>query len=102
MDNVGTYWSYFEAASKRFGVNFEGTTDDIDEAIAALRQGKYVISSHGPGLFTRGGHFIVMAGIDPTGKVIVYDPNGYNNYIGTPFTRDQIAASGTNYWIFGE
>ncbi len=102
MPNVGTYWSYFEAACKQFGVGYEGQTDSIDTAIEALKKGKYVISSHGPGLFTRGGHFIVMSGIDYDGKIIVYDPNGYNNYKGTSFTRAQINASGTSYWIFDE
>ena len=99
---VGTMWSYFEDASSHFGVGFEGQTYEISEAVAALKKGKYVISSHGPGRFTRGGHFIVMAGVDTNGKIIVYDPNGGNHFVGTPFTAAEIDESATSFWIFGK
>lgn len=102
LDNVGTYWSYFGAAASRFGTTLEKDVDGSDTAtvITALKQGKYVISSQGYGRFTRGGHFIVLAGITASGKVIVYDPNGYNNYIGTAFSMSEVAEAGTHYWIF--
>ena len=99
--DVGTMWSYFEAASKRFGVPYGGQTYSQEEAIAAMKKGKYVISSHGPGRFTRGGHFIVLAGIDSNGKIIVFDPNGGNHFVGVSFTAAEIAESATSYWIFG-
>ena len=102
MPNVGTYWSYFEAASNHFGVKLEGDSENIDDAIAALKKGKYVISSHKAGRFTTVGHFIVLAGLDANGKIIVYDPNGGNHFVGVSFTRDEINESGTHYWYFDE
>ena len=102
VENVGTMWSYFEDASAHFGVGFEGQTYDIDDAVAALKKGKYVISSHGPGRFTRGGHFIVMSGVDANGKIVVYDPNGGNHFVGTSFTAAEINESATSFWIFGK
>ena len=98
---IGTMWSYFEAAGAHFGIGFEGQTYDIDEAVAALKKGKYVISSHCPGRFTKGGTFIVMAGVDANDNIIVCDPNGDNHFVGTPFTAAEINESATSFWIFG-
>ncbi|MBQ3264804.1 MAG: C39 family peptidase [Ruminococcus sp.] len=102
VDNVGTRWDYFAAASKRFGVTMEKQLDktQTDAVVTALRQGKYVISAQSAGRFTRSGHFIVLAGLTSDGKIIVYDPNGGNHYVGTAFALSEITASGTQYWIF--
>ena len=102
MMGVGTYWSYFPAAADHFGIDLEQQLGayETNAVISALRQGKYVISAQKPGIFTRAGHFIVLAGITSSGRIIVYDPNGGNNYIGTTFTMSEISASGTQYWVF--
>ena len=102
MMGVGTYWSYFDAASDHFGITMERQlgANDTSAVISALRQGKYVISAQSAGIFTRGGHFIVLAGVTSSGRIIVYDPNGGNHYVGESFTMSQISASGTQYWVF--
>ena len=103
MMGVGTYWSYFEAAADHFGgIKMEQQLgkNEFSSVVAALKKGKYVISAQSAGIFTRGGHFIVLAGITSSGKIIVYDPNGGNHYIGTSFDQSQITASGTQYWVF--
>lgn len=102
MLGVGTYWSYFSAAADHFGIEMEQQLGGYDTAsvLSALRNGKYVISAQSYGRFTRGGHFIVLAGLTSSGKVIVYDPNGANNYVGTAFWMSEIAESGTQYWVF--
>ena len=102
MMGVGTYWSYFSAASDHFGITMERQlgSNETNAVISALKQGKYVISAQDTGIFTRGGHFIVLAGITSSGRIIVYDPNGWNGYIGTTFTMSEISASGTQYWVF--
>ena len=105
VGNSGTSWSYYEAAVKHFklGVTVKQTAN-INDAITALKNGKYVISSQGPGLFTKGGHFIVLAGIDSNGKITVKDPNknnavtkGYNN---RTFTSSEINQAAKQFWIF--
>ena len=104
MMGVGTYWSYFSAAADHFGISMEQQLGgyDTDSVVYALRRGKYVISAQSAGRFTRGGHFIVLAGITSSGRIIVYDPNGANHYVGTTFTMSEIAASGTQYWVFDD
>ena len=104
VDNVGTRWDYFDAAAKRFGIKMEKQLgkSEINSVIAELKKGKYVISAQSAGRFTRGGHFIVLAGVTSAGKIIVYDPNGGNHYVGTAFDPSEITAAGTQYWVFSK
>ena len=99
---AGTYWSYFGDAADHFGItlrNEYGSTE-IDSVISELKKGRFVISSQGPGRFTNGGHFIVLAGVTSDGKIIVYDPNGANHFVGTAFSPSEITDAGTYYWAF--
>lgn len=100
--NVGTRWDYFTAASDHFGIKMERqlSSSQFSSVITALKQGKYVISAQSSGIFTSGGHFIVLSGITSDGRIIVHDPNGGNHYVGTSFAQSSITASGTQYWVF--
>lgn len=111
VSGAGTSWSYFAAAAEHFQLNCTvRETTSIDDVVSALQKGNLVISSQGPGLFTNGGHFIVLASIDNNGGISVKDPNksnaenkehngdaGYNN---TTFTKEEINQAAKNYWIF--
>lgn len=101
---AGTYWSYFPEAADHFGITLQNEYGayEIDSVISELKKGRFVISSQGPGRFTKGGHFIVLAGVTSDGKIIVYDPNGANHYVGTAFTPDEITDAGTHYWSFSK
>lgn len=66
-------------------------------------QGKPVISSQGPGLFTSFGHFIVLRGVTFDGRVLVNDPNDSpaKNYASRAFDMgSEIHPTSRNYWIF--
>ena len=67
---VGTYWSYFQAASDHFGCGTVTQTSDPNQVLQALSEGHPVISSQRAGLFTSGGHFIVLRGVTAGGKVL--------------------------------
>ena len=102
---VGTSWDYFAAAKEHFNLNCTlSETTDINEVASALKSGALVISSQSAGIFTTGGHFIVLSGIDANGGIIVKDPNKNNavnrGYNDKRFTKDEINASARNYWIF--
>lgn len=99
----GTKWSYFQAAANHFGCGSVTQTTDPNAVLQALSQGCPVISSQTPGLFTKGGHFIVLRGVTAGGKVLVNDPNDneQKNYVNREFDmQTEIHATSAQYWIF--
>lgn len=103
MSGVGTYWSYFAAAASHFNCGSVIQTDNPNAVLQALSQGHPVISSQHAGLFTRGGHFIVLRGVTANGKVLVNDPNDNSskNYINREFDMmSEIHSTANAYWIF--
>ncbi len=100
----GMSWSFPSALAKHYNLGTVKSTNSITEVVNALKKNQPVMSSQSAGLFTRGGHIIVLRGIDGNGNILVNDPNknnavgkGYNN---RAFTPAEIDASAANYWIF--
>ena len=84
--NQGTYVGFFwkEAESMGYKILSVGkySTTDKNLVTSHLRAGHLIIARMGPGLFTTGGHYIVLSGIDPdTKRVYVEDPYNYMNKI---------------------
>lgn len=94
----GTYYTFFEAYFKSIGVDCQQVpgansyhkkdTASDKLALKALKAGKLVIACMGPGIWTRGGHFI-LAHKYKDGKVHINDPassapgrqtNTWNNF----------------------
>lgn len=100
---AGTSWSYFEAAAKHFGCGSVRESYDANEVLKALSEGHPVISSQHVGLFTRGGHFIVLRGVENGNKVLVNDPNDSEakNYINRSFDMaSEVDITSDAYFIF--
>lgn len=100
---AGTSWSYFEAAAKHFGCGAVRESYDANEVLKALSEGHPVISSQHAGLFTRGGHFIVLRGVENGNKVFVNDPNDSEakNYINRSFDMaSEVDITSDAYFIF--
>lgn len=100
---AGTSWSYFEAAAKHFGCGAVRESYDANEVLKALSEGHPVISSQSAGLFTRGGHFIVLRGVENGNKVLVNDPNDSEakNYINRSFDMaSEVDITSDAYFIF--
>ncbi len=72
---TGTSWELMTAGAAEMGVNGTAITLTEDAIREQLSNGNPIIASMGPGDFTTLGHFIVIAGIDDEGKLIVKDPN---------------------------
>ena len=71
----GTDMGYLnKALNEVYGIRTEWVSDD-QKVINALGSGNaLVIALMGPGTFTSGGHYIVLTGVDKSGKVSVADP----------------------------
>ncbi len=66
---------FVPAVAAHYGVDMR-KTEDKEEVIELLRKGIPVVAAHDRGMFTNNGHFLVYAGIDAEGRVLINDPNG--------------------------
>ena len=94
--NSGTYWSAFRWAADVFDIGYQETSS-LDTAIDLVRNNNYVIVSVGNGLFTTGGHFIVIVGIDGDTEKI-YDPYLYSGKFDTSTRRGKATVSGNTVY----
>ena len=94
--NNGTYWSAYRAVADEFNIGYTETAD-IQKAIELLRNDNYIICSVGNGLFTTGGHYIVIVGIE--GETLkIYDPYLYNGKFETSTRRGKVEVSGNTIY----
>lgn len=104
----GSYWILFEDSAEIMGLNLQERTWDTESVMKALANGQIVISLQSKGIFTSGGHFILLTGLTEDGKILVNDPNGRNykkNQVMIEgflngFTEEQIFSHGGPYWIY--
>lgn len=71
----GTDGNIFMNVPQEFGFFFERTDYQWENVSQALKEGKMVVSLQGKGYFTTVGHFILLAGMNDDGTVVVRDPN---------------------------
>ena len=95
--NSGTYWSAFRAVADEFNIGYQETTN-IDTAVNLLRNNNYVVASVGNGLFTTGGHFIVLVGIEGN-TIKVYDPYLYSGKFDTSTRRGKATVNGNTVYV---
>lgn len=94
--NNGTYWSAFRAVADEFNIGYTEITD-IQKALQLLQNNNYVIVSCGNGLFTTGGHFIVLVGIDGD-TLKIYDPYLYSGKFSTSTRRGKVTIDGNTVY----
>ncbi len=94
--NNGTYWSAYRAVADEFNITYSETSD-INKALELLRNNNYVIVSCGNGLFTTGGHYIVLAGIEGN-TLRIYDPYNYSGKFNTSTRRGKVEVSGNTIY----
>lgn len=73
----GTSWALFDTGStSRFGINSSGEIEPSNYSYVydQLKNGNPVVASMHSGHFTKGGHFIVLTGVDTDGQVLINDP----------------------------
>lgn len=95
--NNGTYDSAFRWVADTFDIDYNETYN-TDNAINLLRNNNYVVVACGNGLFTTGGHFIVLTGIDGD-TISVYDPYLYSGKFETSTRRGKVSVSGNTTYV---
>lgn len=95
--NNGTYWSAFRFVADTFNIGYQETTD-IQKAIQLLENQNYVVTSCGNGLFTTGGHFILLTKVE-NGMIEVYDPYLYASKFDTATRRGKAIVEGNKVYV---
>lgn len=95
--NNGTYYSAFRWVADTFNIDYKETYK-LDEAVELLKNNHYVVCSVGNGLFTTGGHFIVLVGIDGD-TIKVYDPYLYAGKFETSTRRGKATVEGNSVYV---
>ena len=95
--NNGTYWSAFRAIADEFDIGYSETTN-FQRAIELLRNNNYVVASVGNGLFTTGGHIIVLTAIDGD-DIKIYDPYLYAGKFETSTRRGKVTVVGNIVYV---
>lgn len=94
--NNGTYMSAFEWTANKFGIEFNRVYS-VDDAINLVRNNYMVIVSCSDGLFTTGGHIIVIYGIDGD-TLKIYDPYLYNGKFDSYGRASKVTVSGNTVY----
>lgn len=95
--NNGTYWSAFRAVADEFNIGYIETSD-INGALQLLKKNHYLVASCGNGLFTTGGHFIVLTKLDGN-TIEVYDPYLYAGKFETSTRRGKAIVNGNVVYV---
>ena len=95
--NNGTYFSAFRAVADEFDIGYQETYR-LDDAVSLLRNNHYVVVSCANGLFTTGGHFVVIVGIDGD-TLKIYDPYLYAGKFEMSTRRGKASVSGNTVYV---
>ena len=98
--NQGTYWSAFKWTADVFNIGYSECYK-LDDAIAKLKDNNYIIASCNQGLFTYGGHFIVLTGVEGD-YIKVYDPYLYSGKFSTSSRIGKAEVKGNTVYVSKE
>lgn len=95
--NQGTYWSAFKWTADVFNIEYSECYK-LDDAVSKLKNNHYIIASCNQGLFTYGGHFIVLTGVEGN-YIKVYDPYIYNGKFNVSSRRGKAEVRGNTVYV---
>ena len=95
--NQGTYWSAFKWTADIFDIGYSECYK-LDDAVTKLKDNNYIIASCNQGLFTYGGHFIVLIGVEGD-YIKVYDPYLYNGKFDVSSRRGLATVDGNTVYV---
>lgn len=95
--NQGTYWSAFKWTADVFNIDYSEEYK-LNNVVEKLKQGYYIIASCNQGLFTYGGHFITLVGVEGN-YIKVYDPYLYNGKFDVSSRRGKAEVKGNTVYV---
>ena len=104
--NSGTAWSAFSFIADYFEFREFYTTSSFNEAMNYLGKKNengtnkyYIVASCGNGLFTNGGHYVVLTSLNEN-TIHIYDPYLYNGKFNISSRRNaNVITSGNNVYV---
>ena len=94
--NNGTYWSANRAIADEFNIEYQETSN-FSVMLEKLKNNNYIIASVGNGLFTTGGHYIMIYGVDGN-NLKIYDPYLYSGKFETSTRRGKVEVKGNTVY----
>lgn len=98
MDGM-TAWAFMTDGAAHLGLSAREVPADAGSVMSELAAGRPIIASMRPGDFTKSGHFIVLAGVDENGQLIVRDPNSASRSAET-WDIDRVLGQCAGLWSF--
>ena len=95
--NQGTYWSAFKWTADVFDIGYSECYK-LDEVINKLKDNHYIIASCNQGLFTYGGHFVVLVGLEGN-YIKIYDSYLYNGKYDVASRRGKAIVRGNTTYV---
>lgn len=95
--NNGTYLAAFRWVADYFNIGYE-QTNSLDRVIELLRNNYYVVASCQSGLFTYGGHLIVLVGVEGN-NIKIYDPYLYSGKFTTSTRNGKAEVVGNTVYV---
>lgn len=97
-DKCGSTWALYNSSSAlatQYSINFTDLGTDASKFPDAIRRGSFILMSQGEGIFTSGGHFLLIRGVTSTGNFLVADPaSKLRTENQTGYTTYQIVGNG--------
>ena len=95
--NQGTYWSAFKWTADVFDIEYSECYK-LNDAVEKLKNNHYIIASCNQGLFTYGGHFVVLIGVEGD-YLKIYDPYLYNGKFDVSSRRGKVTQNGNTVYV---
>lgn len=95
--NNGTYLAAFRWVADYFNIGYE-QTNSLDRVIELLRNNYYIVASCQSGLFTYGGHLIVLVGVEGN-NIKIYDPYLYAGKFTTSTRNGKAEVVGNTVYV---
>lgn len=96
--NEGTSLSAFPWLANVYDLECHETYDLNDAVNCLNRDGMAICSCEGGGLFSTGGHIIVLAGMKDSNTIIVYDPYLYDGKFNTSGRKGKVTVNGNEVY----